>query len=121
MPFSGGWDLPFDRAWSSGPKRLTNGWSVYPIVTYRTGFPLDVFAGGDFFDDMDAPGPSGAAAAAQARPIWSAIPEGILAPKTSKIFRNRPENSGFNPPNLIVIGLIHLGPPSRRNPALSTY
>jgi len=43
--FSGGWDLPFDRAWSSGPKRLTQGWSLYPIVTKRTGFPLDVYAG----------------------------------------------------------------------------
>src|SRR5262249_45006233 len=26
--FSGGWDLPFDRAWSSGPKRLVQGWSL---------------------------------------------------------------------------------------------
>jgi Carboxypeptidase regulatory-like domain/TonB dependent receptor/TonB-dependent Receptor Plug Domain len=45
ISFSGGWDLPFDRAWSAGPKRLTKGWSVYPIVTWRTGFPFDVPAG----------------------------------------------------------------------------
>src|SRR5262249_9636497 len=43
--FSGGWDVPFDRWWSSGPKRLTSGWSVYPIFYYRSGFPLDVLAG----------------------------------------------------------------------------
>ena len=44
ITFSGGWDLPFDRAWSSGPKRLTQGWTLYPIVSWRTGFPLDVLA-----------------------------------------------------------------------------
>jgi hypothetical protein len=43
ITFSGGWDLPFDQAWASGPKRLTQGWSIYPIVSWRTGFPLDVF------------------------------------------------------------------------------
>jgi hypothetical protein len=42
ITFSGGWDLPFDRAWSSGPKRLTQGWSLYPIVSWRTGYPLSV-------------------------------------------------------------------------------
>ena len=44
ITFSGGWDLPFEGAWSSGPKRLTKGWSLYPIVTWRTGFPVDVGA-----------------------------------------------------------------------------
>jgi len=42
--FSGGWDLPFDRAWSSGPKRLTQGWSLFPIFSWRQGFPLDILA-----------------------------------------------------------------------------
>jgi hypothetical protein len=45
LVFSGGWDLPFDRAWQSGPKFLTKGWSLYPIMTWRTGFPLDILAG----------------------------------------------------------------------------
>ena len=45
LVFSGGWDLPFDRAWERGPKLLTRGWSLYPILTWRTGFPLDVSAG----------------------------------------------------------------------------
>ena len=41
---SGGWDLPFDKLWERGPKLLTRGWSLYPILTMRSGFPLDVFA-----------------------------------------------------------------------------
>ncbi len=44
ITLSGGWDLPVDRVWGTGPKRLTKGWSVYPIVTYRTGFPYDISA-----------------------------------------------------------------------------
>jgi outer membrane receptor protein involved in Fe transport len=37
---SGGWQLPFDRMWASGPKRLTGGWSLYPIFSTQTGFPV---------------------------------------------------------------------------------
>jgi carboxypeptidase family protein len=60
ISFSGGWDLPFDRAWATGPKRLTKGWSVYPIVTWRTGFPFDIPAGlGDTTDPTNF-GTSGA-------------------------------------------------------------
>lgn len=58
ITFSGGWDLPFDKAWASGPKRLIRGWSLYPILTWRTGFPLSI-NGGLQFDPFD-PGPSGA-------------------------------------------------------------
>jgi hypothetical protein len=60
ITFSGGWDLPFDREWSSGPKRLTKGWSLYPILSWRTGFPLDIPARfSDRFNPTN-PGPSGA-------------------------------------------------------------
>jgi hypothetical protein len=58
--FSGGWDVPFDHAWASGPKRLTQGWSLYPIVTWRTGFPIDVSANLPYAFDYTATGPSGA-------------------------------------------------------------
>jgi hypothetical protein len=57
--FSGGWDLPFDRAWSSGPKRLTQGWSLFPILTWRSGFPLDVFANLPDESGSFSEGPSG--------------------------------------------------------------
>ncbi len=56
--FSGGWDLPFDKAWADGPKRLVKGWSLYPILSWRTGFPLSVNAAYSF--DPSLPGPSGA-------------------------------------------------------------
>jgi hypothetical protein len=60
ISFSGGWDLPFDRMWAAGPKRLTKGWSIYPIVTWRTGFPFDIPAGLGGNVDPTNPGTSGA-------------------------------------------------------------
>lgn len=60
ISFSGGWDLPFDRAWSDGPKRLTKGWSLYPILTWRTGFPFDIGASLPGGSDPTNPGTSGA-------------------------------------------------------------
>ena len=58
ITFSGGWDMPWDKVWA--PNRLTQGWSLFPIFTWRTGFPYDVFARfGDRFDP-GAEGPSGA-------------------------------------------------------------
>jgi hypothetical protein len=60
ITFSGGWDLPFDNAWKSGPKKLTQGWSLFPIVTWRTGFPLDVLANLANAGVPGSEGPSGA-------------------------------------------------------------
>jgi hypothetical protein len=50
--------LPFARAWASGPKRLTTGWSLFPIVFAQSGIPLDVLAG--LHQKQTVPGPSGA-------------------------------------------------------------
>ena len=44
IEISGGWDLPFDHLWAAGPKRLTSGWSLYPIAYYQSGIPLDFYA-----------------------------------------------------------------------------
>ncbi len=60
ISLSGGWDLPFDRAWTTGPKRLTKGWSLYPILTWRTGFPFDISARLPNGTDAANPGTSGA-------------------------------------------------------------
>lgn len=54
LTFSGGWDLPFSR----GPQRLVKGWSLYPILTWRTGFPFTAIDG--LGTSNTAPGPSGA-------------------------------------------------------------
>jgi hypothetical protein len=69
ITFSGGWDLPFDKAWTAGPKRLVGGWSLYPILTWRTGFPLSI-NGGLQFNPAD-PGPSGAGDGFLANAIFS--------------------------------------------------
>ncbi len=58
LTLGGGWDLPFADFFPSGPKPLVKGWSVYPIITWRTGFPLDIYAGLPTHGDL--PGPSGA-------------------------------------------------------------
>jgi Carboxypeptidase regulatory-like domain/TonB-dependent Receptor Plug Domain/TonB dependent receptor len=58
LTFGGGWELPFAKAWSGGPKRLTTGWSLYPIVFAQSGIPLDVLAG--IHQTASKPGPSGA-------------------------------------------------------------
>jgi outer membrane receptor protein involved in Fe transport len=60
ISFSGGWDLPFDRVWGKGPRRLTKGWGLYPIVTWRTGFPFDIPASLPSSGDPANPGSSGA-------------------------------------------------------------
>jgi hypothetical protein len=60
VTFSGGWDLPFDQEFENAPKRLVKGWSLYPIFSWRTGFPLTINSGlVDSFYPGD-PGPSGA-------------------------------------------------------------
>ena len=58
VSFSGGWELPFEHMWQSGPKRLTKGWNLYPIIYWYTGFPLDVLA--QLSNRRSQPGPSGA-------------------------------------------------------------
>jgi len=55
--FSAIWTLPFDRAWSSGPKRLTQGWELDPFLNYRSGLPLNVKDG--ISVSPTKPGPSG--------------------------------------------------------------
>jgi hypothetical protein len=90
ITFSGGWDLPFDREWESGPKRLTKGWSLYPILSWRTGFPLDIPARfADRFDPTN-PGPSGAG-----DPY---LANALFAPGFSKVQFLNPKNNNINNP-----------------------
>lgn len=84
--FSGGWELPFEKAWSSGPKLLTKGWSVYPIFIYQTGFPLDVFAG--LSTSRSDPGPSGAGDAGAVRADLVGSSVGTLNPKNYTSLNN---------------------------------
>lgn len=60
VTISGGWDLALDKWWESGWKKVTQGWSIFPIFTWHTGFPFDIPADfGDAYDPTN-PGPSGA-------------------------------------------------------------
>ena len=60
LTISGGWDLAIDKWWGSGWKKLTQGWSLFPIFTWHTGLPFDIPANfGDKYDPTN-PGPSGA-------------------------------------------------------------
>ena len=67
--FSGGWEMPWAKAWSSGPGWLTKGWSLYPIVVVQSGLPMDV-TGGGFADGVTA-GLSGAGDQNLIKPDWA--------------------------------------------------
>ncbi|HMF75921.1 MAG TPA: TonB-dependent receptor [Bryobacteraceae bacterium] len=109
---SGGWDLPFDRLWQHGPKLLTSGWSLYPILTVRSGFPLDIFAG--LNNGAGDPGPSGAGDAANVRADVVGQGIGTLNPSHFQTLTN--PNSGsrnagnyyFNPANFSIARAIAL-------------
>ncbi len=59
LSLSGGWELPFEKL-SNHSRWLTRGWTLYPIVTWRSGFPLDVMASPGAASSISSPGPSGA-------------------------------------------------------------
>jgi carboxypeptidase family protein/TonB-dependent receptor-like protein len=42
------WSLPFDRAFGSLPKRLTQGWNVTGITRFTTGLPVAISQSGDY-------------------------------------------------------------------------
>ena len=84
ITFSGGWDLPFDRL--PGPKKLTKGWSLYPILSYRSGFPLDIL--NDFQSTLTDPGPSGAGDGGLARADLVGTSVQTLNPKAAANYAN---------------------------------
>jgi hypothetical protein len=59
LSLSGGWEMPFEKFWQKGPSKFTKGWTLYPIVSYRAGFPLDVMAFPGVSPSQTVPGPSG--------------------------------------------------------------
>jgi len=96
ITFSGGWDLPFDQAWSSGPKRLTQGWSLYPIVSWRTGFPLDVFGQVDGSGNFTDPTVTGAGDI-NPHANLTGQPLTIFDPHNTQTINGKTGNFYFNP------------------------
>jgi hypothetical protein len=81
---SGGWELPFARTWPKGPKRLTSGWSLYPILTTQTGFPVDFNSG--IARNPSVPGPAGDGAPGLVRPYWTGSSQQMLDPRGVETF-----------------------------------
>jgi len=96
VTLSGGWDLPLDRAWNSGPKRLTQGWSLFPILTWRTGFPLDVNA--QLPDGLNA-GAEGTSGAGDGFLTHANLvgPVSTFNPKVTQTLNGQTGNFFFNP------------------------
>jgi hypothetical protein len=96
ITFSGGWDLPFEHAWQSGPKNLTQGWSLFPIVTWRTGFSLDVLANLPSAFDVASEGPSGVGDPLVVRANLVG-PTNTFNPRMAQTFNGVTGNYYFNP------------------------
>jgi outer membrane receptor protein involved in Fe transport len=105
LSLSGGWDLPFDKLWSSGPRLLTKGWSIYPILTWRGGFPLDITA--NLQATNTDPGPAGDGApnlvrADQVGPITT------YNPRNNQTLGGNSGNYFFNPTSFSNANLVAL-------------
>src|SRR5262249_33763021 len=92
--FSGAWELPFQNMWKSGPTRLLTGWNLLPIITYRSGAPLDVTSG--LSRSLANPGPSGAGDQTLVRANLVGTIQ-LFDAHMNQSFRNRSGNYWFDP------------------------
>lgn len=101
---SGGWELPFAHLWQSGPKRLTQGWSLYPIFSAQAGMPVDFSAG--ISQTSTNPGPAGDGDPGLVRPDWLGGSEEMLNPRNVETFivngRSVTGHFFFNPSSLYI-------------------
>ena len=95
--FSGGWTMPFEKAWSSGPSALTKGWTLYPIFFWQSGLPMDV-NGGMYVDG--SPGPSGAGDQGLLKPNWAGGAPKTLNPRKYQSIGSLTGNFIFDPTGL---------------------
>jgi len=93
---SGGWELPFARAFATAPKALTSGWSLYPIFFAQTGVPMDVIAGLSVTGTTT--GPSGTGEQNLVRPAWAGGAPHELDPHQVQPFG--PGHFAFDPTGL---------------------
>ncbi|HEV2400034.1 MAG TPA: TonB-dependent receptor [Candidatus Sulfotelmatobacter sp.] len=105
---SGGWELPFDKTWETGPKRLTAGWSLYPIYFIQSGIPLDFLAG--THQHSGDPGPSGAGDGEIVRADQMVSSVQTLNPRAVQNCGGTPCNFWFNPSDFQADPCISGGP-----------
>jgi outer membrane receptor protein involved in Fe transport len=84
LVLSGGWELPFAHLWEKGPKRLTSGWSLFPILSTQSGQPVDFSAG--LTRTATNPGPAGDGDVGLVRPDWAGGSEQMLNPRNVETF-----------------------------------
>ena len=118
VSINGAWELPFGQWWSNGPKRLTRGWTLYPVLSYRSGLPLDVFAG--LSSSGSKPGPSAAGDQNLVRANLVA-PVTYFDPHTSQTLGGNSGNYYFDPAAFSYKEIVSLGLAPVTNPALRTY
>ncbi len=106
LSVSGGWTLPFDRMWSRGPHLLTKGWSLYPIVSWRTGFPLDVLAGLTATNTDPGPAGDGSPNLVRADQVLASV--GTYNPRRNQAINGVAGNYYFNPAAFSNTNLITL-------------
>jgi hypothetical protein len=116
------YELPFARMWSSGPKRLTRGWMLFPVITMQSGFPLDITAG--LSRSATRPGPSGVGDGSLVRANLVS-PVTFYSPETYQKGPNgRTGNFYFDPTAFSNTALVALNTTSNNgltNPSAATY
>jgi hypothetical protein len=94
LSISGLWELPFQNMWKNGPSRLLGGWNLWPVITYKSGNPLDVTSG--LTRSRTTPGPSGAGDQTLVRANVVA-PVALFDPHVNQTLRGRSGNYWFDP------------------------
>ena len=115
---NGAWELPFGQWWSSGPRRVTRGWTLYPVLSFRSGLPLDVFAG--LNASGSKPGPSAAGDQNLVRANLAA-PIKYYDPRTQQTLGDNSGNYYFDPASFSYKEIVALGTDPVTNPKLRTY
>lgn len=116
---SAGWELPFAKAWASGPKGLLGGWKLYPIFSWHTGFPLDI--GAQISRTRTRTGPSAAGDPNLVRADLVGGGVTTYDPKTGQTLDGASGNFYFNPANFSRDRFLAAGFDPVNNPSQRTY
>jgi hypothetical protein len=113
--------MPFFRNSDNGfLKGVLGGWRLSPILTWRTGFPVDIKAGTS--TAANRPGPSGAGDASLVRADLVGSDVQTLDAKMEQAFAGRAGNYWFDPANFSRSRLTPLNNVNTPTPpSLATY